>query len=151
MPKRQLPRSYHAILDDDHRRPRAPVGSLGNYLIRTGDRKYGGPAPRPRRFDLVALPGPDPNKGSDWERLAAASEAVKLFVEQIAAEETVVTTEVGQLAIEASMRFGKVVAHPADLNFGDCFVYASAKARGEALVFVGDDFTKTDLKRAVVP
>jgi ribonuclease VapC len=85
------------------------------------------------------------------ERLAAASEAVKLFVEQIAAEELVITTEVGQLAIEASMRFGKVVSHPADLNFGDCFVYASAKARGDPLMFVGDDFTKTDLKRAVVP
>jgi ribonuclease VapC len=83
------------------------------------------------------------------ERLAAASEAVELFVEQIAAEELVITTEVGQLAIEASMRFGKVVGHPADLSFGDCLVYASAKARSDVLLFVGADFTKTDLKAAV--
>jgi ribonuclease VapC len=39
--------------------------------------------------------------------------------------------------------------HPAGLNLGDCFAYALAKARGEPLLFKGDDFTRTDVRRAV--
>ena len=38
----------------------------------------------------------------------------------------------------------------ADLNFGDCFAYAHAQARGEALLFVGDDFTHTDVPSALL-
>ncbi len=34
------------------------------------------------------------------------------------------------------------------LNFGDCFAYALAKARGLPLLFKGDDFAATDVKRA---
>ena len=43
--------------------------------------------------------------------------------------------------------WGKGV-HPAGLNFGDCFAYALAKERGCPLLFVGDDFSRTDLERA---
>ncbi len=52
------------------------------------------------------------------------------------------------LAIDAFRRFGKG-RHPAGLNFGDCFSYALAKATGEPLLFKGDDFSQTDIKRAV--
>ena len=52
-----------------------------------------------------------------------------------------------KLAIEAFRRFGKG-RHPAGLNYGDCFSYARARATGEAL-FKGDDFSQTDIKRAV--
>ena len=52
------------------------------------------------------------------------------------------------LAIDAFRRFGKG-RHPAGLNFGDCLSYALAKATGEPLLFKGDDFSKTDIKRAV--
>ncbi len=38
--------------------------------------------------------------------------------------------------------------HAAGLNYGDCFAYALAKSRGEALLFKGDDFSKTDLLAA---
>jgi ribonuclease VapC len=31
------------------------------------------------------------------------------------------------------------------LNFGDCFAYALAQALGEPLLFVGDDFSQTDV------
>lgn len=44
-------------------------------------------------------------------------------------------------------RFGKG-RHPAGLNFGDLFAYALARTRGEPLLFVGDDFTRTDVDRA---
>lgn len=35
--------------------------------------------------------------------------------------------------------------HPAGLNFGDCFSYAAAAERACPLLFVGDDFSKTDI------
>ena len=53
-----------------------------------------------------------------------------------------------RLAIDAFRRFGKG-RHPAGLNFGDCFSYALAKATGEPLLFKGDDFSQTDIERAV--
>ena len=40
--------------------------------------------------------------------------------------------------------FGKG-RHPAALNFGDCMVYAACKATGEALLFKGADFARTDV------
>jgi ribonuclease VapC len=54
------------------------------------------------------------------------------------------------LAIEAFRRFGKG-RHAAGLNYGDCFSYALAKATGEALLFKGDDFPRTDIRPAVAP
>ncbi len=48
------------------------------------------------------------------------------------------------LARDAALRFGRG-RHPAGLNFGDCFSYALAVARGEPLLFLGDDFAKTDV------
>jgi ribonuclease VapC len=40
-------------------------------------------------------------------------------------------------------------AHPAGLNFGDCFAYALAMARGWPLLYVGDDFARTDVAPAL--
>jgi ribonuclease VapC len=48
------------------------------------------------------------------------------------------------LARDAAQRFGRG-RHPAALNFGDCFSYALSVERGEALLFVGDDFARTDV------
>ena len=45
---------------------------------------------------------------------------------------------------EAYAKWGKGV-HPAGLNFGDCFAYACARRLGAPLLFVGDDFARTDL------
>ena len=53
-----------------------------------------------------------------------------------------------ELAREAYRRYGKG-RHPAALNFGDCFAYALCSARGEALLFKGNDFERTDLKSAL--
>jgi ribonuclease VapC len=35
--------------------------------------------------------------------------------------------------------------HPAGLNLGDCFSYALARATGEPLLFIGNDFSLTDV------
>jgi len=56
-----------------------------------------------------------------------------------------ITPEIGEIAIAAMARYGKGRGHPAQLNFGDCFSYACAKAAGVPLLYVGDDFSKTDL------
>lgn len=48
----------------------------------------------------------------------------------------------------AYQRWGRGV-HAAGLNFGDCFSYEVAKERSCPLLFVGDDFSKTDLKSAL--
>lgn len=41
-------------------------------------------------------------------------------------------------------RWGKGL-HPASLNFGDCFAYEVAMENGCGLLYVGQDFTKTDV------
>jgi ribonuclease VapC len=50
-------------------------------------------------------------------------------------------------ALEAFRRFGKG-RHPAALNFGDCLSYAAARLAGHPLLFVGDDFSRTDIEAA---
>jgi ribonuclease VapC len=60
-----------------------------------------------------------------------------------------VDAEQAYVARRAFTEFGKG-RHPAGLNFGDCFSYALAKARGERLLFKGNDFAKTDIE-SVMP
>jgi ribonuclease VapC len=50
-------------------------------------------------------------------------------------------------AVEAFRRYGHG-RHRAALNFGDCLAYASAKLAGDSLLFVGDDFARTDITPA---
>ena len=58
-----------------------------------------------------------------------------------------VDADQAEIARAAYRRHGKGRG-PAGLNFGDCFSYALAKATGEALLFKGDDFSKTDIESA---
>jgi ribonuclease VapC len=48
-------------------------------------------------------------------------------------------------AIAAFGRFGKGMGHRAQLNFGDCAVYALAKLEAQPVLATGNDFTATDL------
>ena len=52
-------------------------------------------------------------------------------------------------AIDAYGRFGKSTRHPAQLNFGDCFSYALAKALDQPLLYKGEDFSQTDIRSAL--
>jgi ribonuclease VapC len=52
-----------------------------------------------------------------------------------------------RVAVDAYVRFGKG-RHAAALNFGDCLTYAVARLADQALLFVGDDFRKTDVVAA---
>lgn len=48
---------------------------------------------------------------------------------------------------EAYAQWGKGV-HPASLNYGDCFAYVLSRHRSCPLLFVGNDFSKTDVIKA---
>lgn len=67
------------------------------------------------------------------------------FLRGIGAEVVAVGESQANLARDAALRFGRG-RHPAGLNFGDCFSYALSIARNEPLLFVGDDFSQTDVK-----
>jgi ribonuclease VapC len=49
-------------------------------------------------------------------------------------------------AVDAWLRYGKG-RHRASLNFGDCLSYAMARLANEPLLYVGEDFTQTDIDR----
>ena len=46
---------------------------------------------------------------------------------------------------EAYSRWGRGV-HPAALNLGDCFAYVVAKEHSCPLLFIGNDFSQTDIR-----
>jgi ribonuclease VapC len=54
------------------------------------------------------------------------------------------TDQHASIAFGAYFRYGKG-RHKAALNFGDCLSYSVAKVSGQALLFSGNDFTRTDL------
>lgn len=69
------------------------------------------------------------------------------FVQEFEIEPVVFGAAHWQEAVRAFARFGKG-RHPAALNFGDCMTYATARLARQPLLFLGDDFSKTDLERA---
>lgn len=58
-----------------------------------------------------------------------------------------VTAASARRAAEAYDKWGKGI-DPAGLTFGDCFAYEVAKEHGCPLLFVGNDFSKTDIQSA---
>jgi ribonuclease VapC len=60
-----------------------------------------------------------------------------------------VTPEQSEIGRTAYRNFGKSSGHPAQLNYGDCFAYALAKVTREPLLFIGQDFSKTDVRPAI--
>ena len=79
------------------------------------------------------------------DQVKSGRDAVDEFLERIDAENVDVDAAIGFLAVEASATYGKAVGHPADLNLGDCFAYACAKALNVPLLYKGNDFSQTDL------
>lgn len=59
-----------------------------------------------------------------------------------------VTAASARRVAAAHRRWGKG-RHAAGLNFGDCFAYEVAKQHDCPLLFVGDDFAKTDVRSAL--
>jgi ribonuclease VapC len=86
------------------------------------------------------LPGPDREDTAAVDRLVALSEtAASLPVD--------VTRLKRANAARVAHEKGR---HPALLRYGDCFAHALARAIEMRLLFIGDEFTRTDM-RPVMP
>lgn len=77
-------------------------------------------------------------------RRNVVDEMAKL-IDGLGFEVVAVTASSARQIAAAYDRWGKGV-HPAGLNFGDCFAYEVAKSHDCGLLYVGDDFSKTDVK-----
>jgi ribonuclease VapC len=82
----------------------------------------------------------------DGSRNPIASRKFDDFFREAAFTIEAVTFEQARIAREAYKDFGKGSGHPAQLNFGDCFAYALAKAMNEPILYKGEDFKHTDLE-----
>lgn len=60
-----------------------------------------------------------------------------------------VTLDQARIGHLAYRQYGLGSGSAARLNIGDCFSYALARATGEPLLFKGDDFTHTDVRKAI--
>jgi ribonuclease VapC len=76
---------------------------------------------------------------------AAALPLLYDLMDEINAEIAVFEEAHAKAAVAAFARFGKGMKHRAQLNYGDCAVYALAALRGEPVLAVGKDFATTDL------
>jgi ribonuclease VapC len=79
---------------------------------------------------------------------SAVFEPLDEFLAEAGIEIVPFDAEQARLAREAFLRFGKG-RHKAGLNLGDCASYALAMARSAALLFKGDDFSRTDVTAAL--
>lgn len=67
------------------------------------------------------------------------------LIDELGFDIVTVTSASARRIAQAYERWGRGV-HPAGLNFGDCFAYEIAKQHSCRLLFVGDDFSKTDVE-----
>jgi ribonuclease VapC len=119
-------------------------------------------AREPEATQLAAILKVDPvrlcSAVSAWETVAglsrsynlsvsAARARVRFFLKMFDFRHVVIGEAEFEAAAEAYERFGKG-RHPAALNMGDCYAYACAKTNQASLLFIGNDFTKTDVKAA---
>ena len=72
-------------------------------------------------------------------------EALDRYVSTLALTVVTIDTSVVDAAQTAFLTFGKG-RHPAKLNLCDCFSYAVAKVMDAPLLFVGNDFSQTDIR-----
>jgi ribonuclease VapC len=77
-------------------------------------------------------------------RRKVAEEMAKL-IDGLGFDVVTVTAASARRIAAAYENWGKGV-HPAGLNFGDCFAYEVAKAHDCRLLYVGNDFSKTDVE-----
>lgn len=105
-------------------------------------------APEPKRVSAVTLV----EAGMVLESRLGAIGALQLdnLVRDAQMEVIPFDEAQSQLARDAFRRFGKGT-HPAGLNFGDCCVYALSRLKGEPLLFIGNDFSQTDIEPALQP
>lgn len=83
----------------------------------------------------------NPARSAEFDALL---EDLKMVIEPV-------TVEQAKIARQAYRDYGRGSGHAANLNFGDCFSYALARAKREPLLFKGADFSVTDIRSAIHP
>lgn len=91
--------------------------------------------------------------GTVAEALIVASrrnlgEEMHRLIDELGFEIVSITASSARRTAASYEAWGKGV-HPAGLNFGDCFAYALAMEHECALLFVGDDFSQTDIASVI--
>jgi ribonuclease VapC len=74
-------------------------------------------------------------------------EEMRRLIDGLGFEIVNVTTASALRIAKAYEKWGKGV-HAASLNLGDCFAYDVAREHGCPLLYVGDDFARTDIESA---
>ena len=93
-------------------------------------------APTRLELQIVAMRRKGPSEAANVERLIGD---LDILIEPF-----------DSLQLDLAMRAHEVYSRGRHgLNYGDCFSYALAKARDLPLLFKGEDFAATDVKRAV--
>lgn len=75
-------------------------------------------------------------------------EQMSALIDELDLEVIDLTPESAGLVGMAYASWGKGI-HPAGLNFGDCFAYQLASERGLPLLYIGNDFARTDIRSAL--
>lgn len=76
---------------------------------------------------------------------SGASNDLDRFMRRLQIRIAPVTAIQFEIARRGHQRFGRGSGSAASLNFGDCLTYALAIDANEPLLFVGNDFTHTDV------
>lgn len=82
----------------------------------------------------------DARSGRHGERLDRVIEELEIVP---------VTTRQAEVARLAYQRFGRGSGSPARLTYGGCFSYALSTTEGRPLLYVGNDFSQTDVAAAL--
>jgi ribonuclease VapC len=75
---------------------------------------------------------------------------VERLIDQLGITTVSFDAEQAASATRAYREYGGGSGHRAGLNLGDCYSYALAAVTGEPLLYVGDDFTHTDITSAAL-
>ena len=76
------------------------------------------------------------------------ADEMRMLLERFSFDVVPVTRVFAAKVAAAYTQWGKGV-HAARLNFGDCFAYALAAEKGCPLLYIGNDFARTDAKSAL--
>lgn len=72
---------------------------------------------------------------------------IDLWLSKIEADIIAIDANLIDMATQAWLTYGKG-RHAAALNFANCLAYALAKRADEPLLFIGNDFSQTDIEAA---
>ena len=77
--------------------------------------------------------------------IAEAMMVVLEYLQRAGVELMPIDADAHVTALGAHERYGKGTGHPAQINLGDCFSYAMAKAHNLKILYKGNDFAQTDM------